>query len=124
MVQRSIAGRVGVLALSLLTVIATAPFSLAETFSASPLGAVVTPGSVIVGNAVAPTGTTIFAGDRVTSDDTALIDLNGGSRIEMTKATATFSRQGKTLLVKANQGLLRFNFVKGENVRIDAGKYT
>jgi hypothetical protein len=28
------------------------------------------------------------------------------------------------LVLKAGEGLLRFNFVKGENVRINAGKYT
>jgi len=124
MVRRFIAVKALAAVISLLMVVVTAPFSLAETVAAAPLGAVVTAGSVTVGDAAAPTGTTIFAGDRVASDGPALIALNGGSRIEMTKAAATFSRQGGTLTVQANQGLLRFNFVKGENVRIKAGKYT
>jgi hypothetical protein len=109
--------------LSFLTVIMTAPFSLAETFSASPLGTIVAPVSVTVGNAIAPTGITIFAGDRVASDSTALINLTSGSRIEMTKAAAAFNRKDNTLVVQASEGLLRFNFVKGENIQINAGKY-
>lgn len=124
MAQRSIAVRALVLFLSLLTIVVTAPFSLAQTIAGLPLGAIVTPGRVTIGNTVAPTGTTIFAGDQVVSSEPALINLNSGSRIEMTKAAATFTRQGKTLLVQANQGLLRFSFIKGENVQIMAGQYT
>jgi hypothetical protein len=124
LVQRPMAFRALAVVLSFLAVIMTAPFSLAETFSASPLGTVVAPVSVTVGNTVAPTGTTIFAGDRVASDSPALINLNSGSRIEMTKAAATFNRQDNTLVVQANEGLLRFNFIKGEVVKINAGKYT
>jgi hypothetical protein len=41
----------------------------------------------------------------------------------MTKAAATLSRQGKTLFVQASEGLLRFNFLKGEEVQINAGRY-
>jgi hypothetical protein len=124
MVQKSIVIRAVAVVLSFLAVIMTAPFSLAETLSVVPLGAITAPVSVTVGNKTAPTGTTLFAGDRVASDSPALISLTGGSRIEMTKAAATFNRQGNTLVVKASEGLLRFNFVKGENVQINAGKYT
>jgi hypothetical protein len=123
MVQRAISMRALAVALSFLAVIMTVPFSPAEALSAFPLGAVVTPGNVTVGNTAAPTGTTIFAGDRVASDGSALINLNSGSRIEMTKAAATFDRQGNTLVVQAKEGLLRFNFIKGEKVQINAGKY-
>lgn len=124
MKSRSTSAKVLALLLSLLTLIVTAPFSLGETFAASPLGAVVTPGTVTVGHSNAPTGTTIFAGDRVaTTSVPALINFISGSRIEMTKAAATFSRQGKTLVVQATQGLLRFNFKNGEDVQINAGKF-
>jgi len=41
----------------------------------------------------------------------------------MTKAAAVFSRQGKTIVVNADKGLLRFNFKKGENIQINAGKF-
>lgn len=124
MAQRSATAKTLAVILSLLTLLVTAPFSLAETVAASPLGAVVTAGTVTVGSSVAPTGTTIFVGDRVaTSDTPALINFNSGSRIEMTKAAATFSRQGEALVVQASQGLLRFNFTKGEEVQISAGRY-
>jgi hypothetical protein len=124
MVRRSITIRAVAIALSFLAAIMTAPFSLAETFSATPMGSITAPKSVTVGSKLAPTGTTIFAGDRVASEGPALISLTGGSRIEMTKAAATLNRQGNTLFVQASEGLLRFNFVKGEVVKINAGKYT
>jgi len=89
----------------------------------APLGTISSEGNVTVGNSSAPTGTTIFSGDRVASSQPALIDFSNGSRIEMAKASATFSRDGKTLVIKADQGLLRFNFAKGEDVSIDTGKY-
>jgi hypothetical protein len=124
MVQRAISVRALAVVLSFLAVIMTVPFSPAETFSTFPLGTVVTPGNVMIGNTSAPTGTTIFVGDRVASDGSALISLNSGSQIEMTKASATFDRQGNTLVVQAKEGLLRYNFIKGEKVQINAGKYS
>jgi hypothetical protein len=123
MTRRTIAVRTLAVALSFMAIIMTVPFSPAEVVAAS-LGSVVTATSVTVGNTVAPTGTTIFAGDRLATDGPALLNLKGGSRIEMTKAAATFDRQSNVLVVRANEGLLRFNFVKGENVQINAGKYT
>jgi hypothetical protein len=122
--ERSAATKTSAIVAVLLTLFVTAPFSLAETLAASPLGVIVTSGTVTVGSSAAPTGTTIFAGDSVaTTDVPALINLISGSRIEMTKAVATLSRQGKTLLVEASEGLLRFNFLKGEEVQINAGRY-
>ncbi len=123
MVYRSLRAKVLAVALSILTVVVTAPFSPAETVAASPLGTIVTNGSVTVGNVTAPTGTTFFAGDKVTSVQPAMINFDGGSRIEMTKAAATFAREGKTIVVQTDQGLLRVNFKKGESVRINAGKF-
>jgi hypothetical protein len=109
--------------LSFLIVMTTAPFSWAETMAALPLGTVITAGKVTIGNAAAPTGTTIFAGDMVSSTEPALINFGNGSRIEMTKAAANFTLQGKTLVVQANQGLLRFGFPAGKQVQINAGDY-
>ncbi len=123
MVQRPLHVRALAITLCLLTVIVTAPFSAAETVAASPLGTIVTNGNVTVGNLNAPTGTTIFTGDKVTSVQPTLINFSGGSRIEMTKSAATFSRQGNTVVVQADEGLLRFNFKKGESVQINAGKF-
>ncbi|HUJ88568.1 MAG TPA: hypothetical protein VLX12_00115, partial [Syntrophorhabdales bacterium] len=95
-----------------------------ETLAAPPLGTIVTAGTVTVGNSVAPTGTTVFAGDKIAAmSQPALINLVSGSRIEMTKAVMTLSRRGKSLVVQANEGLLRFNFLKGEEVEINAGRY-
>ncbi len=110
--------------LSILTVLVTGPYSLAEVAGESSIGSIVTAGKVVVGNSAASTGTTLFAGDHVTAMETpALIVLNSGSRVEMTQAAATFSRQGNLLVVQAAQGLLRFNFYKGEAVQIIAGKF-
>jgi len=109
--------------MSLLTIIATVPFTLAETVAASPLGTIASNGSVTVGNSIASTGTTFFAGDKVTSVQPALINFETGSKIEMTKAAAAFNRQGKTIVVQADQGLLRFNFKKGESIQINAVKF-
>jgi hypothetical protein len=107
--------------LTLIAVLSTAPFSISEM--SSPLGTITSKGNVTVGNSTAPTGTTIFTGDRVVSSQPALIDFGSGSRVEVTKAAATFAREGKTLVIKADRGLLRFNFVAGEDVRIDTGDY-
>lgn len=112
----------GSLLLTLLLLI-NASFSPAETVAAVPLGAIVASDYATIGNAEAPTGTTIFAGDQVRSKEPALIHFTSGSRIEMTKATANFNRHDTTLVVQIDQGLLRFNFNKGEEVQINAGEY-
>ncbi|MGA2263950.1 MAG: hypothetical protein ABSH28_21270 [Acidobacteriota bacterium] len=125
MVKTSAIRRILAVVLSLFALIATVPFSLAEVITATPLGVIVTPGTVTVGRNVAPTGTTIFSGDKIsTSGKPALINFSSGSRIEMTQATATFSRVGKALVVTADKGLLRLHFLKGEEVEIRAGNYT
>jgi hypothetical protein len=117
---KSIYSKVLVIVLSLSILSVTAPFTLAE--AGAPLGSIVTKGSVQIGNSSAPTGTTVFSGDKVSSSATAIINLKNG-QIEMTKAAATFNRQGDTLVVKTDQGLLRFSFDKGEKVLIEAGKF-
>jgi len=122
MVKRSPGTKVFASVLCLLAINVTLPLSWAET-AAFPMGAIVTRGTVTVGNSVAPTGTTVFAGDRVVANEPALINFSSGSRVEMTKAAATFSRQGKILLVRADEGFLRFNFLRGEEAEIDAGNY-
>lgn len=125
MAKTSALRRILAVVLSLFALISTVPFSPAEVTTAAPLGVVVTPGTVMVGRNVAPTGTTIFSGDKIsTSGEPALINLSSGSRIEMTQATATFSRTGKALVVAADQGLLRLHFLKGEEVQIRAGSFT
>jgi hypothetical protein len=119
---RSMHMRLLVFVLSVSVLFMTAPFTLAETIAA-PLGTIVANGIVTVGDAAAPTGTTIFTGDQLTSNEPALINLASGSRVEMTKAAARFARQGNTLVLNADQGLLRFSFIKGEDVQINAGKF-
>jgi hypothetical protein len=109
--------------LSLSTMMVTLPFSLAKGAAAIPLGTVVTNGSVTIGKSAAPTGTTVFAGDQIAANQPALINFSSGSRIEITKAAAAFARQGNTLVVQASQGLMRFNFKRGEDVQIIAGNY-
>jgi hypothetical protein len=109
MAQRTMAVRTLAVALSLLAIIMTAPFSPAETLASSPLG-----------NVVVPADTKISAG----SDSPSPANLKEGSRIEMTKASATLEQQGSLLVVQFNRGLIGFTLVKGENVQIKSGKYT
>jgi len=124
MVQMNAKSTAVILALSMLALVAIMPFSLADAPKTTPVGVIVTSGKVMVGDINAPSGTTIFSGDKIfATKDGALINFFSGSRIEMTKATATFMQQGKTLIANVNQGMLRFNFVKGEDVQIHAGKF-
>ena len=123
MVPKSVQIRVLAILFSLIMALATGPFPWAEAAAAIPLGTLVTAGNATIGNIAAPTGTTIFNGDMVTSAQTALINFASGSRIEMTKAAANFAREGKTLIVQASQGLLRFNLLGCDQVQFDAGAY-
>ena len=110
--------------LLLLLLLFTASFSPAGIAATAPLGTIVASGDATIGNAAAPAGTTIFAGDQVTSKEPALISFISGSRIEMTKATAKFTRNSNALVMDVDQGLIRFSFKKGEGVQINAGEYT
>jgi hypothetical protein len=123
MTHRSIWVKLVAIVLSILTFMATGSYSMAETSASSPLGTILASNPVMIGNSAAPTGTTIFPGDRVTSNEQAVIDLNNGSRIEITRATVDFTRQGKRIVIKTDPGLLRFCFKQGEEVQINAGEY-
>lgn len=123
MARKSLRIRIPALGLSLAIVAATSPFSFAQAMSASPLGSLITAGNVAIGNVSAPTGTMIFNGDKVSSNQTSAIQFNSGSRIAMARAAATFDRDGEMLVVKADKGLLSFNFAEGESVRIEAAGF-
>ena len=124
MSSRPLSQRIIATGLTVFIIFATAPMSVAGTLGVEPLAAVVSSGIIRVDNAKASTGTTIFAGDRISAQDSpALVSFPSGSRIEMTKAAAIFTREGDTLVVRANEGLLRFNFKKGEQVQIAAAQY-
>jgi hypothetical protein len=110
--------------LLLLLLLFTASFSPAEIAATAPLGTIVASGYAAIDNATAITGTTIFAGDQVTSKEPALISFINGSRIEMTRATAKFTRNSNALVMDVDQGLIRFSFKKGEEVQINAGQYS
>jgi hypothetical protein len=100
------------------------PFSLAETVAAAPLGVILTTGAANVGGNSAPTGTSLFPGDRITaSSDPVLINFSSGRRIQMTNAAATFATENQRLIVQASHGLFRFHFISADGVQIDAGKY-
>jgi hypothetical protein len=100
------------------------PFSLAGTVAATPLGVILTTGTANVGRNSAPTGTSLFSGDRITaSNDPVLINFSSGSRIQMTNAAATFATESRRLIVQASHGLFRFRFTGTDGVQIDAGKY-
>jgi hypothetical protein len=109
--------------LLILILLFTVSFSPAEIVATAPLGTIVVSGYATIGDAEATTGTTIFAGDQVTSRDPALIHFISGSRIEMTKATAEFDRHDNALAVNVNRGLIRFSFNESEAVQINAGDY-
>jgi hypothetical protein len=96
--------------LIMILILSTALFSLADPVATLPLGSIVSTGNTTIGGTTAPSGTTIFVGDKITSVDATLINLNSGSK-------------GDALLVRMNKGLLRFNFNDRENVQIEAGEY-
>jgi hypothetical protein len=88
------------------------------------LGTLVTKGEVRVGSSVAPSGTTIFDGDRVSSlRDAALIRLDTGGTIEMVNAVAALSARGTQLVVKPERGLIRFSVEAGRRIDFHAGRY-
>jgi hypothetical protein len=89
------------------------------------LGTIVARGDVRVGNRTAPSGTTVFDGDRILAlnNSTALVQLAGGGRIEVVNGIADLHREGNRLLVKAERGLLRFRFEVDSRVRFRAGRY-
>ncbi len=110
--------------LASLLVLMTGPFSFAQSL-AVPLGVMTAPRSgVEVGNSLAPSGTMVFPGDRITSrEGPAIISFQDGSRLEMTQASAEIDGSTSQLVLKAEKGLFRFNFAKGQNVRIQSGRY-
>jgi len=101
----------------------TAPSLSAEASNSDPLGSILSGGNTFIGSSTAPAGTTIFAGDRVSSEGPALISLADGSRIEMTRATANFDRKGSVFVLQADEGLFRFRFEREDNVEIEASGY-
>jgi hypothetical protein len=120
---RPLCVKLGAVVISTLILFTTMPFSPAESVSASPLGTILASDHAMIGETAAPTGTTIFSGDRVSSDEQVLIEIENGGRIELIKAAAGFSRQNKRLVIRTDQGLLRFSFKEGEEVQITAGRY-
>jgi hypothetical protein len=79
----------------------------------------------MIGGLSVPTGTVVFAGESVaTGEAPAVIALLEGSRVMLTPgAQATFSRVGKTWVVRAEKGIMGFSFAPSEDVSIQAGAY-
>jgi hypothetical protein len=123
MTEKSLRIRMLILGLAIAMVSVTAPFSLAGTINATPLGSLTTAGTAAIGNVSAPTGTTIFSGDSVASSTTSAVQFNSGSRLEMTNADVTFTRDEGILTISADKGLLNFHFTEGERVQIEAGTF-
>jgi hypothetical protein len=97
-----------------------------EIFAAGPIGSIIARNNATIGNRTAPSGAAIFEGDRIAAigkESSAMVRLNSGSQIEFFQGSATFSRQGKMLVVHVNPGLYRFCFQKGEEVAIVADNY-
>jgi hypothetical protein len=93
--------------------------------AALPIGRLTTSGTVSIGNVPAPTGTTLFSGDRLSAQNApALVSLSGGSSVVLTHgAAATISRKGRALIVQAEKGIIGFHFVPSEQVRIETDRY-
>lgn len=125
MPNSSLHKQAGALILCMLTISATSPFSSAEILDSSPIGKLATAGNVSIGGVTAPTGTAVFSGDAVSAGESpALITFREGSTVALAqRAAATFSRTGKRLVVHANEGVIGFNFIPGEDVSIQAGAY-
>ena len=108
--------------LSLLLLVSLPVISLAGGSASPPLGTVVTSERVIISGQPAPTGTTLFSGDRLkVGNAPALVRFNSGGRIQMISAAATFRQDGDFLIIEPEYGLLLFNFGAKDNVRIVSG---
>jgi hypothetical protein len=106
--------------LCVLTVFANLPVSFG---GALPIGKVVTTGVVSVGESKTPSGTVLFSGERIAAEEAAALVTfrEGGSVLLNEGAAATFSRDGELLLIRADRGSINFNFLPGEEVRIQTG---
>jgi hypothetical protein len=124
MLLRALRKTLATLAVALLVVTAV-PQCPAAASDVIPIGTLATSGSVSIGASDAPTGTTVFSGDHLSAQDApALISLQGGSSVSLTRgAAATFIRQGSTLLVRAETGTIGFRFAPRQEVRMEAGPY-
>ncbi len=99
------------------------PLSLAEAASSGPIASLFTSTSASIDTVNAPTGTSIFAGDRIQAKHSpALIRFFNGSAVQMTGADASFNLQGDALLIHAESGLLSFN-IKEYETTITAGPF-
>lgn len=114
---------ISALLLSLLAISMVSAVSFAEGSGSSPIGKLATSGRVSIDGTSAPTGTVVFSGDRIaTQEFPALISFLKGSSVVLTQGTtASFSRSGKALMIIAEKGVLGFNFLAGEDVSIQAG---
>jgi hypothetical protein len=116
---------VNVLILSMLAVFVVSSVSFAESSNYLPIGKLATPGSVSIGGTSAPTGTVIFSGERITTQESpALVTFLKGSSVVMSQGTsAVFSRSGTSLEIIADRGVIGFHLLPGEEVSIQAGTY-
>ena len=98
----------------------------AEMASGLPIGRLATPGTVSVSNALAPTGTALFSGDRLLAQNSpAFIRFRSGSSVVLPRGSAaTIYRKETGLLIQAEKGTLGFHIVPREKARIEAGRYT
>ena len=125
MTMNSLSRPISALLWSLLAISMISTVSFAEGSDSSPIGKLATSGRVSIDGTSAPTGTVVFSGDRIaTQEFPALISFLEGSSVVMTQGTtASFSRSGKALTIIAGKGVLGFNFLAGEDVIIQAGTY-
>jgi hypothetical protein len=97
----------------------------AEMTGGLPIGRLATSGTVSVGSALAPTGTALFSGDRLSAQNSpAFIRFRSGSSVVLPRGSAaTIYRKETGLLIRAEKGTLGFHFVPREEARIEAGRY-
>ncbi|MDR1727927.1 MAG: hypothetical protein LBT74_08425 [Acidobacteriota bacterium] len=96
---------------------------LAQAQTQAPIGTL-TSGTATIGGSPASVGTAVFPGNQVAAPKgAAAIRLASGGQIELAKGTATFTKDGDTVVVDPSVGEFRFNFLKGEKVKIVADCY-
>jgi hypothetical protein len=108
--------------LLLLVLTVFVPASKAE--DGTVLGVITSAPNVMVNGASVSAGTTLFSGDTVeVFQGVSLVQFADGNRLEMTKAKATFIRNGQRLHIQVHSGLIRFNFKPWDDTLISTSQY-
>jgi hypothetical protein len=99
------------------------PFSFGGVSVGIPVGKTISSGVVSIAGSSAPSGTVVLSGERIVAQKAPvqIAFRQGGSVLLNEGAGATFSQNGDLLLIQADSGTMSFNFLPGENVRVQTG---